>query len=146
MKKIHGQYRSPEHNSWSNMKQRCYDKNHNRFYRYGGRGIKVCDRWLHSFENFLSDMGAKPTSKHTLERKNINGNYEPENCEWATQKEQQNNRSNNAYFTANGKTQSIEQWSAETGIKYRTIMRRIKYWHKSKVLTVPPRKWIRTTI
>ena len=79
---------SPEYRSWISMKTRCYNPASNRFYRYGGRGIIVCDRWLYSFENFLADMGPRPKGT-TLDRfPNKNGNYEPGNCRWATVKQQ----------------------------------------------------------
>lgn len=80
-------------NAWVNMKKRCFDKNNKSYHNYGGRGITVCDRWM-KFENFLEDMGC-PSSELTLDRINTDGNYEPSNCRWATQKEQQNNRRNN---------------------------------------------------
>lgn len=70
--------------SWQAMKARCYDKNNQRYKNYGGRGITVCDRWINSFENFVEDMGEKPSKKHTLDRKEIDGNYTPENCRWLT--------------------------------------------------------------
>jgi hypothetical protein len=85
----------PEYESWRAMKKRCYYPKHQNYARYGGRGIRVCDRWLHDFPTFLEDMGNKPSSIHTLDRKDNDGNYEPDNCKWATPKEQQNNRRNN---------------------------------------------------
>jgi len=89
----HGMTQSAEYNIWGKMKSRCYAKSNNRYYRYGGRGIKVCDRWLHSFENFYADMGPRPTKKHSIDRINNDGNYEPSNCRWATPKEQVDNQS-----------------------------------------------------
>ena len=86
-----GWYRSPERSSSDNMKQRCLNPNDPRYKYYGAGGIKVCDRWLNSFRNFLEDMGRKPSQRHSLDRKNNDGNYEPKNCRWATPKEQSQN-------------------------------------------------------
>lgn len=78
--------------SWMAMKNRCYNKNHKDYKYWGEKGVIVCDRWLESFENFYNDMGDKPTSKHSIDRINPFGNYEPSNCRWATAKEQANNK------------------------------------------------------
>ena len=86
-----GQPPSPEYRSWLSMRHRCLQPGNDNFANYGGRGIKVCARW-DSFENFLADMGRRPSSKHSLDRKEVDGDYEPGNCRWATAKEQQNNR------------------------------------------------------
>ena len=81
-----------EYNSWAGMKQRCYYIKHNHYNHYGGRGIKVCERWLNSFENFLSDMGRKPGPEYSIDRIDVNGDYEPSNCKWSTPSEQNKNK------------------------------------------------------
>lgn len=81
-----------EYVAWWSMKSRCYNENNCKFLIYGGRGIKVCNQWIHNYPQFLKDMGRKPTKKHSLDRINVNGNYEPMNCRWATYKQQNRNR------------------------------------------------------
>lgn len=87
-KLIHGKSNSTEYQSWKAMKNRCYRKSFKQYADYGGRGIRVCERWVNSFENFLADMGEKPSEKHTLDRIDINSDYEPSNCRWVDYSEQ----------------------------------------------------------
>lgn len=135
MNKKHGLVNSPEYKTWAMMLVRCRNKNNHAYPRYGGRGIKVCKRW-ESFENFYADVGAKPSPKHSLDRIDNNGNYEPSNCRWATMLEQGRNKRNNAMLTLNGVTKCISEWADITGIKRRTIHARISYgWPVEKVLT-----------
>jgi len=120
----------PEKAVWFTMKSRCYNKNNKKYANYGGRGITVCERWLGSFDKFLQDMGPRP-EHGTLERMNVNGDYEPSNCRWATQKEQQNNRRNNVFITLNGATHTLVEWCTIKGLNYGTVWNRLKVQHKS---------------
>ncbi len=90
--KKHGMCGTPEYDTWCHMKSRCYNKNNLDYHRYGGRGIKICDRWLHSFDNFIADMGCKPFEGLEIDRTNNDGNYEPSNCRWVTHKQNCQNR------------------------------------------------------
>lgn len=83
---------TPEYKAWSHAKQRCYNPNDKRYMDYGGRGIKMCDRWKNSYETFLSDMGRRPVGRYSLDRINVHGDYEPNNCRWATDLEQARNK------------------------------------------------------
>lgn len=113
----HGLKGTPEHNSWAGMKDRCRNLNNQQYKDYGGRGIKVCDRWLgpEGFMNFLEDMGNKPTKYHSLDRIDVNGDYCPENCRWATRWEQNSNRRRQNKTTGvAGVTKTSERcWIAE---------------------------------
>lgn len=110
---------------WQSMKRRCYTPSDRAFKSYGGRGIKVCDRWLDSYENFLSDMGLPPTKEHQIDRIDNNGNYEPGNCQWVSRTENARNKRNNRLITSKGKTQTLTEWAADTGLKRETIARRL---------------------
>jgi hypothetical protein len=88
----HGRTDTAEHNTWIGMKGRCYNPANPKFYRYGGRGITVCERWRDNFENFAADMGPRPSPLHSIDRIDNDRGYEPGNCRWATQLEQQRNR------------------------------------------------------
>ena len=121
----HGMVGTKTYKSWENMKQRCLNKNDDEHYKdYGGRGIKVCKRWM-IFENFYGDMGERPKNK-TLDRIDNNGNYCKENCKWSTQKEQNNNTRRNRLIIYRRKTQTMKQWAEELGINYTTLFWRLK--------------------
>jgi hypothetical protein len=91
----HGKWNTPEWKAWNNIIQRCTNQNSPAYRNYGGRGISVCSEWRHSFDKFYTDMGKRPSSKHSIDRIENNGNYEPNNCRWTTEKVQQNNKRNN---------------------------------------------------
>jgi hypothetical protein len=107
------------------MIARCCGTRRTNYPMYGGRGIKVCERWQNSFEAFLADMGERPSPKHTIERKDNNGDYTPSNCRWATICEQARNRRNNRLGTLNGKTQSIAAWAEERGANLQRVYSRL---------------------
>ena len=91
------------------MKHRCYNPNCSQYKNYGARGIKMCDRWFCSYENFLDDMGERPEGM-SIDRIDVNGDYEPSNCRWADSETQCNNRRNNIYIEYNGETKTLKQW------------------------------------
>lgn len=140
---LHGHHsggkKSTTYSIWSSMKDRCLNSKHRRYARYGGRGIRVCDRWL-SFESFLLDMGERPKGL-SLERIDNDGDYQPGNCRWATNQEQSLNRRSNRRLTFNGKTQTVKEWSLELGFKKNLIKDRLRIgWTVEQALTVPPGK------
>ena len=124
-KKQHGMAHTSEYNIWRQMKQRCQNPNCDAFASYGGRGIKVCARWLECFENFFADMGKRPSGL-TLERKDNSGNYEPGNCVWATRKDQVRNMRRNRSYTHNGQTKTQAEWCSIYNIDAGTLRYRLK--------------------
>lgn len=118
----------PLYSTWRGMISRCTDKNSTSYKNYGGRGITVCDRWLgkEGFTNFVADMSPRPSKKHSLDRIDINGNYEPSNCKWATAKQQANNRRNNKTLTVHGITKTISEWAKHANVSRTTIELRLK--------------------
>jgi len=122
---------------WASMKSRCLSPKDQRYPRYGGRGISVCDRWL-EFENFLTDMGERPRGR-SLDRIDNDGNYEPGNCRWATQLEQQSNRRSNRLLTFRGETLCMTEWARRIGISAQALFTRLKRGWPVDVALVAPR-------
>ena len=109
----HGMSGSPEFYVWSTMIQRCTNTNHHKFPNYGGRGISICAAWLADFNSFYADMGPRPSSKHSIDRINNDGNYEPSNCRWATASQQVSNRRPLRTFGENNKNSKLRQSDVE---------------------------------
>ena len=122
----HGMRHSPEYSVWCDIKTRCYNRNHEHYHCYGGRGITVSDEWKESFEAFYRDMGPRPSSDHSIDRKNNDLGYSKENCRWATRVEQANNTRTNLIIDFDGERKSLKTWCSELGLHYRTIYRRLK--------------------
>jgi hypothetical protein len=118
--RIHGETNGSVHWAWASMKQRCHNPLCRDYYRYGGRGITVCDRWRDSYPTFRDDMGPKPTGA-SIERKDNSKGYEPGNCVWATDKEQQNNTRKNRIIECDGSRMTMAQWSDRSGIPQQSI-------------------------
>ena len=122
----HGLTGSPEFEIWTGMLTRCYNQKSTSFKNYGGRGIAICDRWKDSFENLWADMGSRPSCIHSIERSDNDGDYEPENCFWATPKEQANNRRTSVKVTIDGITKNMGTWAREFGVQAPTASLRLK--------------------
>lgn len=134
--KRHGLSRTPIHNCWQEIFQRCENPNDEGFKNYGGRGITICDRWR-TFENFLEDMGHRPSPTHSLERLDNNGPYSKENCKWATRIEQNNNKRNNIDMGGI----SLAEFCRRHGRNYMTMYKRIviRRWSPERALNQPLR-------
>lgn len=117
--------RTPEYSSWCKMKERCFDKKCPAYKDYGGRGISACERWLNSYENFLEDMGRRPNGT-SLERKNNSLGYSKENCKWATQQEQNNNKRSNRKITYLGETLNLFEMARRYGVDPKLFHQRLK--------------------
>lgn len=138
----HGMVGTPEYRSWQHMKERCLNKKSKSYPAYGGRGIKICQEWIDSFEAFLKSVGNRPSTRHSIDRfPDNNGNYEPGNVRWATASEQARNRRTNNIIELNGQQKTLAEWSESTGISVYTIMSRLyqSKWSVEKSLTTPVR-------
>jgi hypothetical protein len=138
----HGRSKTPEYRIWAGILQRCYNPRVKSYQRYGGIGVGVCDRWREhncGFENFLADVGMRPSPLHSIDRfPNHKGNYEPGNVRWATQTEQVRNTSVNVLLTYNEHTACLAEWAEITGLHYLTITKRIKRgWSVDRSLSTP---------
>lgn len=132
----HGMCGTSTYHIWATMIQRCTNPNHKKYPRYGGRGVKVCDKWM-KFKGFYEDMGERPSGL-SIDRRDNDGHYEPSNCRWATNEEQFSNTSCNRFIEFNGLRLTISEWGRKTGIKESTIRARLKSrWTIEKALTVP---------
>lgn len=139
--------RSPEYRCWLQLRRRCSDRNDKGYKRYGARGIYVCERWRNSFPAFFSDMGKRPSSKHSIDRIDNNGPYSAENCRWATRVVQNNNRSTNRHLTYNGHTMTVTQWARTIGINYFTLNHRLNLgWSIRRALEEPARRYTLTGV
>ena len=141
-KATHGLSKTPEHNIWLGMRNRCSNPRNASYAHYGQRGITVVPRWA-SFERFLEDMGPRPSPKHSIERQDNDGPYSPDNCYWATATTQANNKRNSHMLSFDGQEHSIAEWARLYGLTHDTLERRINLlkWPVGKAITTPPRGW-----
>lgn len=137
----HGLSNTPAHTVWVDMRRRCNQPHRPDYHRYGGRGIRVCDRWNESFDAFLADMGQKPGPEYTLDRIDPDGPYSPENCRWATRKTQARNTRTNHYVEVDGERMTLAEAAERYGIHYPTFINRYKTlgWDLMDALTKPVR-------
>lgn len=136
----HGLSKTRIYTIWNSMKARCYDHNNSRFYAYGAKGIAVCNEWREDFQAFYD--WAMANGYHddlSIDRKNVNGNYEPSNCRWSTDVEQANNTTRNRYVTYQGKTMTVSEWARHFGFNYKYFYEKLKKcdWTMEKLLEIP---------
>jgi hypothetical protein len=131
----HGKSASPTYRNWAAMRARCENPKHRNYHRYGGRGIRVCERWAGDFAAFFSDMGERPTIEHTIDRIDNDGNYEPSNCRWATRKEQSSNTSAVTILTLGEISLPVAEWARRYGVPGNTLRYRLSVgWPLSRAL------------
>ncbi len=134
----HGLTDLPEYRAWQTMRLRCSNPSNKAYPNYGGRGIRVCERWQEDFLAFLEDMGRKPSPKHEIDRTNNDGHYEPGNCRWVLRKENDRNRRSNHLMTYRGQTKPLVVWCDELNLPATTISKRLQAgWSDEKALSTP---------
>lgn len=139
-KTTHGGRHLVEYTIWRAMNRRCHSVNATSFKYYGGRGITVCEEWRNSFEAFYRDMGPRPSDKHSIDRINNDGNYEPGNCRWAVWEEQGANKRRNVFITIGGERKHAAAWARQYGISAKLLCRRLKRGIEPEIaLTTPSR-------
>ena len=133
--RTHGMRQSRVYGIWHGMKQRCLNPNAKEYKWYGARGIQVCETWRNSFEAFYADIGDPPSDQHSIERIDVNGDYEPRNCCWAEQAEQASNMRTNINLTHKGQTMNLSQWARQLDIPRATLMYRYHHgWSTNEIL------------
>lgn len=138
IRRTHGLSKTSLHNTWELMRSRCSNPNNKCWQDYGGRGIKVCERWENSFENFLADMGEKPFEGAQLDRIENDGDYSPDNCRWSTRKENGRNKRNTLFLTLNGLTLPLPVWAEKNNVSAKVLRsRKRRGWSDEDILTKP---------
>lgn len=141
IRRTHGDKASPVYAVWKAIKQRCENPNNKSFSRYGGRGIRLCDRWR-DYAKFKEDMGPRPSPMHSVDRIDNNGHYEPENCRWVLPRQQARNKSSNTVAFHNGEWKSWSEWAESAAVSPQLLRSRVVVWgwpfHEA--LTTPPGK------
>jgi hypothetical protein len=145
-RELHGLSKHPMYHSWIAMIRRCHASSEPGYKNYGARGIKVCDRWRNSFVAFLADMGGRPSPKHTLDRINNDGNYEPGNCRWATVSEQMQNTRRTRLLEHKGERLSIHAWARKLGLTNQAMHERVKEWPLERALSEPAKARLRPPV
>jgi hypothetical protein len=139
--RTHGRSHDSVYRTWRAMINRCENKNLEGYYLYGGKGVRVCERWRNSFEAFLEDMGEKPSPAHSIDRIDGSLDYSPDNCRWATKREQADNTSRNTHLTFQGETLNVTQWARKLGINPITLFWRLANgWSVEEILKTPARR------
>lgn len=140
-RKYHGHSKvgsiSPEYRCWLDMKTRCYSPRCKKYSSHGARGVRVCRRWRKNFLNFLADMGPRPSSAHSLDRINNNGNYSPKNCRWATIKIQNRNTRRNVFVEFLGQKMVLQEATEKSGINKSTLWKRFNKGDRGEKLFRP---------